>query len=88
MASSIGEDSPKAPNDAVERTRPTSNGSVEHIDDLESQTSSSKAVEKRHTYSIGASVAGPTESYPTSPTGESHVRCWVQNFVVCSLSKA
>lgn len=70
MASSIGEDTPKSPGtEAAARTLPLSNHSAEAADDLESQTSSSKSGELKHTFSIGATVARPGESYPTSPTG-------------------
>lgn len=73
MASSIGEDSPKSSEHEPERNQSRSNGSVVKVeDDIESQTSTSKAEEMTHTFSIGASVARPDESYPGSPTGKQH----------------
>ena len=67
MASSIGDETPKSPGSDSERSPPTSNGHHEHS---ESQTPSSKDEALKHTFSIGATVAGPEESYPTSPAGK------------------
>lgn len=70
MASSIGEDTPKGPpEDDLQQHEPESNSVANH-GDLERATSTGKTAGTKQSFSIGATVAHPGDSVPTSPAGE------------------